>query len=496
MNEIRQFVQAIIMFRDAHDNEWPETLTQTTGYLESGLKKKIDDYLYARPDMDPMNSGATTKILFEKLPVVSSGQFVGFADGHVEFVRDSPQFEKSPANDSLSVRASLDEFQFRWVAAEDDTNSPVDILVGANGQTATQTFRILHAVVLSSPDVESAGFSQYQGEQKTLEVFLNPRGREKLARATAQNIHRQLAIVWRGKVICAPIIQSEIPNGRVAITGRFSDAEAQQLLDVLNHRASVILGENSSTVFEPPNLQFLAWQDEWKTNQPGAARHPDGSPVTDATELKWLREVRPGSCFESAQDRKPELRFVHLWFSHPLFDQAIFSEVTLLDEQGRTIQPDVGSCTSRADGRGWFTYTLSPGEGANIPSRVTVQLRYAVGPLERTQEIEVTPKTRNSMALEGNSQLNGVGQNVDGQAFVSLAVDATKMKARRFGVIAVTKDGRELVTGGSWSGNGDGTGVRVEEYDFNIPLAEVAKFIIGTRPIRTNEWKNVVLPGK
>jgi hypothetical protein len=26
------------------------------------------------------------------------------------------------------------------------------------------------------------------------------------------------------------------------------------------------------------------------------------------------------------------------------------------------------------------------------------------------------------------------------------------------------------------------------------PLADVAKFIVGTRPIRTMEWTNVVLP--
>jgi hypothetical protein len=34
----------------------------------------------------------------------------------------------------------------------------------------------------------------------------------------------------------------------------------------------------------------------------------------------------------------------------------------------------------------------------------------------------------------------------------------------------------------------------VAEFDFGVPLSDVAKFIIGTRPIRTMEWKNVVLP--
>jgi hypothetical protein len=95
-----------------------------------------------------------------------------------------------------------------------------------------------------------------------------------------------------------------------------------------------------------------------------------------------------------------------------------------------------------------------------------------------------------NMAFEGAGQLNGVGQNIDGQAFVSIAYAPAKMPSRRFGVMAVTKDGRELMAGGSWSD----TGVRVEEFTFTVPLADVAKFIIGTRPIRTMEWKDVVLP--
>jgi hypothetical protein len=36
--------------------------------------------------------------------------------------------------------------------------------------------------------------------------------------------------------------------------------------------------------------------------------------------------------------------------------------------------------------------------------------------------------------------------------------------------------------------------VGAEQFEFQIPLSGVAKFIIGTRPIRTVEWKDVVLP--
>ena len=99
------------------------------------------------------------------------------------------------------------------------------------------------------------------------------------------------------------------------------------------------------------------------------------------------------------------------------------------------------------------------------------------------------------MSLEGNSRLDAVGQNLDGQAFVSLAINAPERQNRSFGVIAIARDGRELIPiGGGTGGSADGTGVRSESFDFDLPLDQVAKFHIGTRPIRVMEWKDVVLP--
>ena len=146
----------------------------------------------------------------------------------------SEAFTNSLIERAFAQRAARDEFQVRWVAADDDTHSPMDVLPAGSGQPP---LRVLRDVVLSSMDVESAGFSQYQADAKKLEVFLNPRGRDKFAQATAQNIHRQLAIVWRGRVIWSPRIQAEIVGAHFGFPVKLADAEAQQLLDVLNNRA-------------------------------------------------------------------------------------------------------------------------------------------------------------------------------------------------------------------------------------------------------------------
>jgi len=98
------------------------------------------------------------------------------------------------------------------------------------------------------------------------------------------------------------------------------------------------------------------------------------------------------------------------------------------------------------------------------------------------------------MSLEGNSILNGIGQNAEGRAFVSIAVNGQAIGSQLFGVRAVTKDGRELQPfGGGRPGYVGSMGA--EQFEFPVPLPSVAKFIIGTRPIRTVEWTNVVLPG-
>ena len=116
---------------------------------------------------------------------------------------------------------------------------------------------------------------------------------------------------------------------------------------------------------------------------------------------------------------------------------------------------------------------------------------YSVGPLEHQQQI--APDNSAEESLEGGSQLNGVGQNRAGKAFAAIAVDAKRTSERKFGVIAVTNDGRELESIMSFGDNNDGTGVSIARFVFDAPLPDIAHFRVGTRRIRTMEWKDVVL---
>ena len=91
--------------------------------------------------------------------------------------------------------------------------------------------------------------------------------------------------------------------------------------------------------------------------------------------------------------------------------------------------------------------------------------------------------------------LSSFGQNVDGRAFLAIAVDVENTRGRRFDVVAIAKDGPQIPSKGKDRSGPVGSALGVARFEFPLPLADVAKFRIGTRPLRTNEWHDVVLPG-
>ena len=253
---------------------------------------------------------------------------------------------------------------------------------------------------------------------------------------------------------------------------------------------------------ERPQLRFLAWQDEYITSGPRAAFHADGSAATDPSEFRLLLGLRPTICDAGGTaEGKHNPRFLHLWFSHPLVDQLSLVEVTLLDGTGKPVPLGGGGLTGTnawvsedglPDHLGWFGCTLSPG---NVLRPVTVRLRYTLGPWEH--EVRYTPDgLRGIIALGNGSQFSGVGQDLEGKTFFAITVDMKRDAVRQFGVVAVTKDGRELQRSSITSGGETGGALRVQRFTFAAPLADIAHFRLGTRPVRTADLQNVCIRPK
>jgi SecD/SecF fusion protein len=66
-------------------------------------------------------------------------------------------------------------------------------------------------------------------------IAMTDEGAKKFATITRNNINRPLAIVLDGKLCSAPVIRSEIDEGRASISGSFSQRDAIELANVLNN---------------------------------------------------------------------------------------------------------------------------------------------------------------------------------------------------------------------------------------------------------------------
>jgi hypothetical protein len=124
-------------------------------------------------------------------------------------------------------------YQIRWVAMDKDTNLPVEVLPDAHD--ASKSVRLLKPA-LNEHDIASAGFTRLEPDNKEITLQLNPRGGAAFSADAGKSLGRPLAVTWQGAVLA--VARSWRCNDKEAtLCCNLPDTEAQQLLDVLNHRS-------------------------------------------------------------------------------------------------------------------------------------------------------------------------------------------------------------------------------------------------------------------
>lgn len=92
-------------------------------------------------------------------------------------------------------------------------------------------------VALEGTDVKTASAKTTQDEMNNkeyiVELILTKDGTDKFAKATAENLGKQIAIVYDGKTISNPVVQSEIDGGQAYIDGMASYEEAENLASTI-----------------------------------------------------------------------------------------------------------------------------------------------------------------------------------------------------------------------------------------------------------------------
>ncbi len=198
----------------------------------------------------PISKGYDDFTLVHLPPIPGLPHVSMYADGHpfasLYFGTRAEALEESKAK---WISTATAELEFRLVAAEDDTRTPADQLADPNDRTGQTKLRILKEVLLDSSGVASASLESGPSEDKTISVVLKPDAARKFSDITAANLGRRLAIVWRGRVLKAPVIRERITDPVVSVTGKMSDAECQVLLDLLNFKPAPSAPTRDATHF-------------------------------------------------------------------------------------------------------------------------------------------------------------------------------------------------------------------------------------------------------
>jgi preprotein translocase subunit SecD len=122
-------------------------------------------------------------------------------------------------------------FQVRLVldAPSADSEPMKQITISTDNIVHTIVLNVQKTVLLDQTALKSANAGKDGLGQPVIDIELTDAGATQFAEVTRQNIHKRLAIIINGKLYEAPVIQTEIPGGKIQISGRFNEKEAKDL---------------------------------------------------------------------------------------------------------------------------------------------------------------------------------------------------------------------------------------------------------------------------
>jgi RNA polymerase sigma factor (sigma-70 family) len=142
-----------------------------------------------------------------------------------------------PASGATSQPNQPAPFQMQLVRDEpgEDTESVTNDTSAAGGETLhVQKTPLMDYTAISSASVTTDASSG----APVINVEFSEVGKELFAAITKENINKRLAIVVDGHVYSAPVIRSEILEGKAQVSGQFTEQEARELVAKINDAIS------------------------------------------------------------------------------------------------------------------------------------------------------------------------------------------------------------------------------------------------------------------
>ena len=82
----------------------------------------------------------------------------------------------------------------------------------------THTLHVKKEVLLDTAALASAAVGKPEKGHPVIDISFTDLGAKRFAEITAANLHKQLAILINGKLVCAPTVQSTIDGGKAQIS--------------------------------------------------------------------------------------------------------------------------------------------------------------------------------------------------------------------------------------------------------------------------------------
>jgi preprotein translocase subunit SecD len=132
----------------------------------------------------------------------------------------------APRNSAdLTIRGASEVAVPGWEAMKFSDSSQAEIYVAPTA-------------ALTLDDIRTAAKTRDESGRMAISILFNSAGAEKMRKFTSERIGQKAAIVFEGKVMNAPMIQSEISSSAIITGGAtgLSEEEVQRILAVINQR--------------------------------------------------------------------------------------------------------------------------------------------------------------------------------------------------------------------------------------------------------------------
>ena len=180
-----------------------------------------------------------------------------------------------PASRPAATRAAAPRLQFRLID-DANTGAPADEMVDPGDRDGQRQVRVLKPILLDESAVARARRVAGNGEVQ-IYIDFTESGAKRFEQITSENLHRRLAIVFDGKLLSAPTIQSTIKSAAVITGGPrgLREADIDAMLAALN---------SANTPATHPATTQATGDAEGPRDQsiPGRLVDPAGKPVAGA----------------------------------------------------------------------------------------------------------------------------------------------------------------------------------------------------------------------